>query len=137
MLYDDFSTQELAERWMDQRQVQNLMGRYIYHNLVRRERDIFDSFWCREAEPELGLNDGFYKGAEAICGYYGAVDENTRVRTKHMQKLFPDYLGLPKPNVPQTIREAFYPGRPNSELVRLPEPYGTFSETFSYGSEVE
>ena len=43
----------------------------------------------------------------------------------------------PKPNVPKQLFEAYYPGRPFSPLPEPPVPYGTFSETFSYGYEKE
>ena len=42
-------------------------------------------------------------------------------------------VALPEPNVKQTLREAYYVGRPFTESPRLPEPYTTFAETFSYG----
>lgn len=245
MDYRNISTETLAERWMDQREVQNLMGRYVNYQLIRREKELFDRFWCQEHEPVLGLGNGFYRGREAVEGYYNAVYENTCRRSELMQNLFPDYLGkkslielhgvgslyidalsggfvevaldgetakgiwsvmgmdsdiyeygpysfwaygyiagdfvkengewkvwhlrmiddircpvgmnwgrewdlsseekaefaslkglsLPEPNVPVTIREPFYPGRKNAPLVRVPEPYNTFSETFSYGIE--
>ena len=40
---------------------------------------------------------------------------------------------FPAPNVPCTLREAYYPGRPFTESPPLPEPYETFADTFSYG----
>lgn len=245
MNYQNISTQVLAERWMDQREVQNLMGRYVNYVLIRREKEIFDTFWCREHEPVLGLNSGFYKGSDAVSRYYRAIYENTRIRSELVQKLFPEYLGkkspvelhgvgslyidalsgglvevaldgdtakglwsvmgmdsdiyeygpysfwaygyiagdfikengewkiwhlriiddircpagenwghewdlsgeekpefsplkelkLPEPNIPVEIRAPFYPGRMNSALVQVPEPYTTFAETFSYGTE--
>lgn len=42
-------------------------------------------------------------------------------------------FAFPAPNVPATLRENYYPGRPFTESPRLPEPYDTFAETFSYG----
>lgn len=54
----------------------------------------------------------------------------------------PEFAGAkpfapPAPNVPVTLHEAYYPGRPFSPLPEPPVPYGTFSETFSYGYEKE
>lgn len=244
MTYEKYSTEFLAERWMDQRQIQNLVGRYVYDKLVRREGGIFDRYWCTQSEPELGLNEGFYLGETAIREYYAAVDANTAVRSAHMKKLFPDFLGpksdaethgvgslyidalagcvievaedgktakglwsvmgmdsdiyefgpcsfwkygviagdfvrengewriwhlrdiediscpcgenwghewsqpetkpefaalagltLPEPTVKEPVRERFYPGRPNSALARVPEPYAHFEDTFTYGYE--
>lgn len=40
---------------------------------------------------------------------------------------------FPAPNVPATLRENYYPGRPFTQSPPLPVPYETFAETFSYG----
>ena len=44
---------------------------------------------------------------------------------------------LPEPTVKVTLREYYTPNRPMAKLPRLPEPYTTFAETFSYGYEKE
>lgn len=44
-------------------------------------------------------------------------------------------FAFPAPDVAMTLREAYYPGRPFAASPRLPEPYDTFAETFSYGME--
>lgn len=36
-----------------------------------------------------------------------------------------------------TLREYYSPNRPMAKLPRLPEPYPTFADTFSYGYEKE
>ena len=36
----------------------------------------------------------------------------------------------------EKLREIYYPERPVTEAPRMPEPYDTFAETFSYGAEV-
>lgn len=90
----NFSVTQLADMWMAQREAQNVMGKYVYYSLLKKEKDMYDEFWCRKApDPALGVNTGFYKGYDAIKGYYDALFENTEARSKHMQKMFPDYLG--------------------------------------------
>ena len=42
---------------------------------------------------------------------------------------------FPAPNAAEVLRESYYPGRPFTESPRLPEPYDTFENTFSYGME--
>ena len=42
---------------------------------------------------------------------------------------------FPQPNVPAILRENYYYGRPFTTSPRLPEPYTTFTETFTYGME--
>ena len=38
-----------------------------------------------------------------------------------------------EPDVPCTLREEYSAERPFAPSPRLPEPYTTFAETFSYG----
>ena len=41
---------------------------------------------------------------------------------------------IPAPNVPCTLRETYRADRPFTPSPRVPEPYKTFAETFSYGA---
>lgn len=243
MSKNELTAAQLADRWMDQREIQNLMGKFVQYELLKKEKGIFSDFWCAEAdEPTLGINNGYYVGYQAIRAYYDARFDITEVKSKHMQKMFPDFLGpvsdielhgvgscnvnaltspivevaedgrtakglwsvmgieneifeigpctmlafgyiaadfvkengdwkiwhllkindiyapggqdwagecvmpeavpefaelaalrLPEPTVAVTIREPYHPSRKNSPLVKVPKPYSTFSETFSYG----
>ena len=40
---------------------------------------------------------------------------------------------MPEPTVPVTLMENYYTDRPFTKSPRVPEPYETFAETFSYG----
>lgn len=88
-----FTTEQLADLWHEQRAVQNLMGKYSNYYLLLKEKDIFADFWSKEADVCLGLNDGYYKGAEAIKGYYDAYARMIGEKSKLMQELFPEKLG--------------------------------------------
>lgn len=44
---------------------------------------------------------------------------------------------LPTPTVPETVRERYNGSRPFTPSPRVPEPYETFAETFTYGKEAE
>lgn len=232
----------LADRWHDQRQVKNLMGKYTYYYMLMKEKDIFGDFWARQDDICLGLNEGYYTGAEAVKGYYDALANNIGVKSKLLQEKFPEKLGklseeevygvgqleyiplnsdlveiaadgktakgmwlcsgsymdvtaagpagywkitcvcgdfikegddwkvwhllmltdidsiqgqnwmrpveplpelpefaqvaklaVPEPNVPCAVREEYTSGRDFAELPRMPEPYDTFADTFSYG----
>lgn len=93
MSYRHLPSQVRAERWMDQREIQNLMGKFVYDMMLKREDKFYEKYWCKQsAEPSLGLNNGYYVGEEAIRGYYMAQFENTEERSEHMRKMFPDYL---------------------------------------------
>lgn len=45
-------------------------------------------------------------------------------------------VALPPYTVTETVRELYTPSRPLAQAPRIPEPYRTFAETFSYGREV-
>lgn len=91
MKLTNLSLEELVARWEDRREIQNLMGRYTYDLLLKREKDIFDTYWCRSAEePVLGLNNGYYIGYEAVRGYYEALHQKTLLRTKLIVEDFQD-----------------------------------------------
>lgn len=93
-----YSTEQLAKRFIDQREIQNVMGKYVFTTMICRQADVVGRFWAKKAAGQvLGLNDGWYEGLSAIDGYYGAVAANTAEKTALMQKLFPKQLGDKSP----------------------------------------
>ena len=88
-----FTTEELVQRWEDQRALKNLMGKYANCLILNREQDIFGLFWSEEADICLGFNDGYYVGPEAVSGYYQACHDRNALVAKLLQKKFPDKLG--------------------------------------------
>ncbi len=237
-----FTTEQLTQRWEDQRALKNLMGKYANCIILNREQDIFDLFWSREDDICLSFNDGAYVGAEAVSGYYKACWQRNKLVASLMQARFPEQLGgkseeeiygvgpfkvkplsspvievavdgrtakglwhcqgayndvetcgpvanwtwgyfavdfirtedgwklwhmsytndvdcicgqswgkekQPLPDLPEfaaladfhyppytvekTLRELYTPARPHTDCPRIPEPYNTFAETFSYG----
>lgn len=93
MAESKYTAEQLANRWLDLREIQNLMGRYAYDELFKRQGTMFEKYWCRQAQPELVFNHGAYIGTEAVSGYYTAYAENTEAVSQHIKSLFPDYLG--------------------------------------------
>ncbi len=237
-----FTPEELLCRLEWRREIRNLMGKMSHDYAVKQEAEIYDRYFSRREDVCLGLNNGYYKGAEAVSGYYRALGEEIRLGSQLIQQLFPKELGdksaeelygvgmisyvpfesqvieiaddgktakgiwnvrgstcrltesgpvanwifgwaaadfvledeewkllnlllvynvdhqsgvgfceeekkfepvsgleamsefkLPGPNVPTTVMETFYPDRPKAKSPRIPEPYTTFAETFSYG----
>lgn len=240
------TSEQLVGIFEDQRDIKNLMGKVCYTILLKREREMVESFWSSREDICLGTNQGYYNGAEAVKGYYQAVHDHTVEATEFLKKAFPDRMGKltereqfgagsmdvkpmdtavveiaedgetakgiwysrgtynditpqgpvafwdyavfacdfvredgtwkiwhmlrlsdivvpggkswgvqyepypdlpefqgakpfqpPAPNVPKALFTAYYPGRPFSPLPEPPVPYRTFSETFSYGYEME
>lgn len=238
----EFTPEQLLSRWEDRRELQNIMGKLSQSYLIAEEPLIYDRWWSKREDVCLGVNTGWYKGAEAVKGYYDALGQKIAIATKiitetfaeklagksekelwgvghqsikpldtfvielsgdgetakgiwslhgtyadmtpsgpvslwdwgyycvdfvreadgwkiwHMQYLtdinnptggdwteapltFPEEeafaplkeFKFPQPNVPVTLRENYYVGRPFTESPALPEPYETFADTFSYG----
>ena len=76
-----YAAQQLAERFVDQREIQNVMGKYMFTTMICKDADVAARFWSKKApEPALGLNDGWYVGLDAIDGYYQAISANTAFR---------------------------------------------------------
>ena len=79
-----FTTEQLADRYMDRIEIRNLMGRLTNKVLLHLEDEIVDAYWAKEAPtPTLGLNDG----------YYDAITANVEAQSQAMKARFPEYLG--------------------------------------------
>lgn len=87
-----YTTEQLTQRWEDQRAVKNLMGKYANIVLLNREQEVFSLFWS-ENEPTLAFNDGVYRGAEAVKAYYAACRDRNALVASLLQQKFPDRLG--------------------------------------------
>lgn len=82
------------DRWEDRRDIQNTMVRFISQDyLLRREKDMYDKYWSKAADVSLGVNDGYYSGAEAVKGYYEAIHQRTLLESKLIQQKYPTRLG--------------------------------------------
>ncbi|NTV91053.1 MAG: hypothetical protein HGA22_11955, partial [Clostridiales bacterium] len=66
-----FTTEQLTDRWEHYQEIVNIIGKRSFYTLWRMDDTVFNELWCKKApEPSLGFNDGYYKGYEAIAGYY-------------------------------------------------------------------
>ena len=84
-----FSTEQLVDRWEDRRDIKNLMGKYVASLLLKKEKTMFASFWSKQDDICLGVNEGYYQGPEAIKGFYEAIDKYTVATRDLLVKLFP------------------------------------------------
>ena len=89
---EKLSSQVLLDRWEDRRACQNLIGKFSHSYLTKEEGLFYGRFWSKRDDVSLGLNKGYYIGEEAIRGYFDAVDANTQVKSRLVQKLFPEFL---------------------------------------------
>ncbi len=84
-----YSTLELTERWEARRAIQNLMAKYAFSILLKREKVLYEDFWTMTQAPCYGCNEGYYVGAEAVKGYYDALHRKNILRTNLLKKDFP------------------------------------------------
>lgn len=89
-----FTTEQLMDRWEDRRAIQNTMVRFISQDyLFKREKDMFETYWAHTDDVSLGVNEGYYAGAEAVRGYYAAIDRRTALTSRLIQAKYPVRLG--------------------------------------------
>lgn len=93
MVKRHFSTEQLTERWEDRRAVKNLMGKYVVSFLIKKERDMFKTFWSERDDICLGIGEGWFSGPEAVSGYYMAIDERNIAVRDLLMELFPEKAG--------------------------------------------
>ncbi len=92
MQKEKLTTEQLIAKWEAQRAIKNLMGKYVNSILLNREQDVFEMFWANEADVCLGFNEGWYRGADAIKGYYSACRDRNMLAAKLLQNRFPEKL---------------------------------------------
>ncbi len=87
-----YTTEQLTQRWEDQRAIKNLMGKYANCVILNREQDIYGLFWSKREDVSLMFNDGAYMGAKTVVSYYAACHDRNALVAKLMQKRFPEQL---------------------------------------------
>jgi hypothetical protein len=89
-----FTPEQILTRWEQQREVKNLMVRMISQDcLFRREHLAYETYWSRRPDVCLGVNEGYYQGADAVRGYFAAVEAQTALESRLLQQKFPTRLG--------------------------------------------
>ena len=209
-MHKQYTPQEMADRCLIIREVQNVVGKIAQCDLLA-DYDLVPQFWSSREDICLGMNNGYFKGAEAVKSYYQQKLENTKGTDMHTpiievaedgksakalwqfqaadtrvtacgplsiwkigymaadlveedgefkvlnllyaldidhpcaepwtepSKYAPDPefaafdIPEPQPTVPMEVYRAYSVDRPYQELPKMPVPYTTLAETFSYG----
>jgi hypothetical protein len=87
------SKEELLDRWLDKREVRNIMGKISSLYAIRQEATIFEKFWSERDDVCLGLNDGYFNGREAVAGYYDGLGKRVEIESQIVKKAFAKQLG--------------------------------------------
>ena len=88
----EFTPMELLERLEWRREIRNVMGRISHDYAIKQEAQVYDRYFSRREDVCLGLNNGYYKGADAVRGYYEALGEEIRLSSALITKMFPQEL---------------------------------------------
>lgn len=59
---------QLVGIFEDQRDIKNLMGKICFTILLKQENEMVDRFWSSRPDICLGVNKGYYYGAQAVPG---------------------------------------------------------------------
>ena len=82
--------EELVERWEDQREIKNLMGRYVNDIMLNRDAFIVQRYWSQRKDICLGLNEGWYEGQQAVQDYYRLMSEYIKGTGQIIADIFPE-----------------------------------------------
>lgn len=94
-----FTAEALVSQWEDARAIENLMGRRSFQGMLQGDDFVWEHFWCKNAsEPCLGFNNGYYKGYQAISGYFSALRQLNTLKASLIAKAFPEKLGAKAPD---------------------------------------
>ena len=88
-----YTSMQLLELLESRREIRNIMGRISHDYSVKQEASVYERYFAKREDVSLGLNDGFYDGADAVRGYYAALGEEIKLSSELIQKKFPGELG--------------------------------------------
>ena len=88
-----YTSMQLLELLESRREIRNIMGRISHDYSVKQEASVYERYFAKRADVSLGLNDGFYDGADAVRGYFAALGEEIKLSSVLIQKKFPGELG--------------------------------------------
>lgn len=89
-LSKQYTAQEMADRCLIIREVQNIVGKVAHCDMLA-DYDLVPQFWSKREDVCLGFNDGYFKGAEAVMGYYAQKLENAKKLTRLVMEKWADH----------------------------------------------
>ncbi len=88
-----YTPEELLDRLEWRRELRNIMGRISHDYAVKEEAEIYSRYFSTREDVCLGLNHGYYRGAQAVSEYYQALGQEIALGSRLIQGLFPAELG--------------------------------------------
>ncbi len=88
-----YTTEQMADLWEDVHEIENMMGRRAFHILLRQDKRTWEECWCRKApDPCLGLENGYYRGYDALEAWFAANEQFTALKAKLARLKYPEEL---------------------------------------------
>ena len=84
------NAEQLVTLWEDRRAVQNLMGIFSGHYLLKEEQSIVSDLFASRDDLCLTVNSGYYVGRQAVEGYYAAIHEKNLLTTRLIMAKYPE-----------------------------------------------
>ena len=85
-----YTAEQYADRCMIIREVQNVVGKVAHCDMLA-DYDLSPNFWSKAEDICLGVNDGYFKGREAVLGYYAQKLENAKKLTRLVMEKWADH----------------------------------------------
>lgn len=70
------------------REIKNIMGIYSGLYLLKREGEIYNTLWSTREDICLGINEGYYIGAQSVSAYYNALSAECDYKSSYLIKQF-------------------------------------------------
>lgn len=85
-----YTPQQLVDRCLLVRKAQNIVGSALHLDMLARFNEIYEKYWSTSDDVCLGLNNGYYNGAEAVKGYYAQKAKNAAAVTEFNMRKWPE-----------------------------------------------
>lgn len=86
------NAEKLVTLWEDRRAIQNVMGIFSSHYLLKKEKDIVKSLFASRDDLCLATNQGYYVGRAAVEGYYEAIHQKNLLTTRLIMAKYPEEM---------------------------------------------
>lgn len=90
ILNTTYTAQEMVDRCLLIREAQNVVGSALHYDMLAKFDELYTTYWSKDADVCLGVNNGYFKGAEAVRGYYAKKTANAAEVAKFVFEKWPD-----------------------------------------------
>ena len=85
-----YTAEQLVDRCLLIREAQNVVGSALHYDMLAKWNALYDEFWSKDEDVCMGVNNGYFKGAEAVRGYYTKKTENAAAVSKFLMEKWGD-----------------------------------------------